>query len=64
MADRGGGAGLAPKAPLRLLAHCFWADHLERDRPIQPVVVSGVDDAHSTLAQLADDAVPADPVGH
>jgi sirohydrochlorin ferrochelatase len=50
--ERGGG-----RRPGDGIAH-----QLQRDRAIEPVVVRFLDDTHPAFAELADTAVPADPI--
>ncbi len=58
----GGGAGLAPEAaPRRVVVAA--RDHLQRDRPFEPLVARRIDDAHAALAQLVRDRVVSDARG-
>ena len=56
MAHAGGDSRLAPQALALLLVGSF-SDPLDRDGPIQALVVRGVDDAHAALTELAADTV-------
>jgi hypothetical protein len=59
MADARGGPGLAPE-PLSSLSVCqIWPYSLDGDRPIEPLVMRGIDDPHSALSKLADDPISA-----
>src|SRR5207244_9571667 len=63
VAQAGRGAGLADEA-LAGRGVAGVADGLDGHLAPQPLVLGGVDYAHATLAQLADDAVGADAVEH
>ena len=62
MVDARGGARLAPEALSLLAAGLAGADSLDRDRPVEAVVMRGVDDAHAAFSELAHDAIAAPSV--
>ena len=42
----------------------FGRQHLDRDRPPEPGVVGGIDNAHPAAADLGVDAIVGNLVGH
>ena len=38
------------------------SNHLDRDRPIQPIIVCGIHDTHATFPELPSDTVPSNPI--
>ena len=59
MTDARGRARLAPEPLPLLAAGLAWAYALDGDRPVEAVVVRGVDDAHAAFPELAHDAIAA-----
>jgi hypothetical protein len=61
MRDRSCGTCLAQEPlPTVLVADELGLQHLQRNRPIELLVMGLVDDAHAATAQLFDDAVMGD----
>src|SRR5206468_2959383 len=58
--DAGAGPRFPPQALPLLLVADLLAYAFDCDGPVQTVVVRGIDDAHSPLAQLAGDSVSTD----
>jgi hypothetical protein len=63
MIDAGRGAGLAPEALACRLVVRDRQHRLDRDGPLQTLIVRLVDHAHPTSAELAADDVVTDPGG-
>jgi hypothetical protein len=58
MVERGGRLGLALEAPPALgVSDGLAGEDLQGDRPLEVGVESAIDDAHSALAELAEDAI-------
>jgi hypothetical protein len=57
MIDAGCGASFTPEALSRQLVVWGVTDYFERDQPVQPLVVGGINDSHPTLAELANDSI-------
>jgi hypothetical protein len=64
MRDAGGGPSLAPEALARLRIAARFAHHLESDLAMETLVCGGVDDPHSSFAELRHHSVMGNRVGH
>jgi hypothetical protein len=60
MIEAGGRSGLAPQAVAGAIVGRRVGNHLERDTPVQTLVVRSVDHAHPAFTELARDAVVTD----
>ena len=63
MVDAGGGLGFAPEALARGLVVGQAEDGLDGQAAVEALVAGGVDDAHPSLSQLAQDEIGADAQG-
>jgi hypothetical protein len=63
--EGGGRAGFLNEPAVPIGIRCrFGRQHLDRDRPPEPGVVRGVDNAHAAAANLGVNAIVGNLVGH